>query len=199
MKVISKEITTGCSSMSIVDCEERCLRPVFYSLIERFRNRKNDWYPIFIVISENPHVRVRCVGFADSKLSTRFLGRLHFVFQLDLTHTHHLVQCQHHWICCTAFVVGVVVAGVVVIAGIVTITISATYLLLQLNLLLLSSCVLRWLLLTDFFPIQFPSSILRNIFPPRYLNFFPRHLNVFHTLLLNRHAKSFLLIVSEFL
>jgi len=140
MKIISKEITACCSSMPIVDCEERCLRPVLYSLIERFRNRKNDRYPIFIVVSENPHVSVRCIGFVDSKLPTRFLGRFHFVFQLDLTHTHHLVQCQHHRICCSAFagsVVGIVSADVI------TVTVTATNLLLQLKLLLLSSCILR--------------------------------------------------------
>lgn len=66
MQIVSQKIGTGCSSMSIKNSKEWTLRPFFALPRMRFQNIQNYTDSIFIVVSNNALVSIRCISSYNS-------------------------------------------------------------------------------------------------------------------------------------
>lgn len=77
MQIIFKEISACVTSMSIVNCKERAFGPVLHFLFTLWSNYvENDWYSIFIVISDDTLISVSCIRMNDAILFRWKLCRL---------------------------------------------------------------------------------------------------------------------------
>ena len=66
MQIVSQKISAGCSSMSIKNSKKWTFRPFFALPWMRFQNIQNNTDSIFIVVSNNSLVSIRCISSYNS-------------------------------------------------------------------------------------------------------------------------------------
>jgi uncharacterized membrane protein YhaH (DUF805 family) len=69
VKIVTEEVGTGVTSMTVENAEEGTFWPVIAFLVRRFHNVQNDGYSILIVVSDDALVSVCCISRDDAILA----------------------------------------------------------------------------------------------------------------------------------
>ena len=62
MQIVSKEVSTASSAMSIINPKERALRPFLIGSVRWLQDVKDYRDTVFVVSPNDALVRVRCIG-----------------------------------------------------------------------------------------------------------------------------------------
>ena len=75
MQVVTEEVRTCMATVTVEDSEEGAFGPALALLLRGFLHVKHNRHAVFVVVPDDALVRVRSVGFDDSVLLDRVLGR----------------------------------------------------------------------------------------------------------------------------
>ena len=98
MQLVSQEVSTGRATMAIVDGEEGAARPVFHLLELGPDDVEDDGDAVFVIVTNDALVGVRCIRGDNTVLLTGKLGRVigrNEAIDLLLFHLHVLLLLLH--------------------------------------------------------------------------------------------------------